>query len=150
MEIESFAEIEQEFVERAHRIVWCNVATIDRQNRVRSRILHPFWENGIGWVITRRNTLKAKHLEQHPYVSLAYAADPVKPTYVDCLAEWDESLAQKQHIWNSFKTAAPPLGYDPAIIFPAVDAPDFGLLKFTPWRLELGDMLSTRKVWRRK
>ena len=32
------------FVEMAHRIVWCSVATVDHQGRPRSRILHPLWE----------------------------------------------------------------------------------------------------------
>ena len=32
------------FVEMAHRIVWASVATVDRQGRPRSRILHPIWQ----------------------------------------------------------------------------------------------------------
>lgn len=148
MEIASFAEIEADFVERVHRLVWCNVATLDTRNRIRSRILHTFWERGIGWVATRRHTLKAKHLAHHPYVSLAYIADLVKPVYVDCRAEWDDTLEAKQHVWDFFRTAPPPLGYDPAPIFYSADHPDFGVLKFTPWRVELVDGPGERRVWR--
>jgi hypothetical protein len=32
------------FVETAHRIVWCTVATVDGRGRPRTRILHPIWE----------------------------------------------------------------------------------------------------------
>ena len=44
------------FVEMAHRIVWCSVATVDRAGRPRSRVLHPIWtwedERLTGWVGT--------------------------------------------------------------------------------------------------
>src|SRR6266571_8652680 len=75
MEVSSFGEIEAAFLERIQRMVWCNVATIDRRDRPRSRILHPLWEGNIGWITTRRNMHKAKHLAHNPYVSLAYIAD---------------------------------------------------------------------------
>lgn len=44
MKITDFSTIEAEFVERVHKMVWCNAATIDSQQRPRSRILHPIWE----------------------------------------------------------------------------------------------------------
>jgi pyridoxine/pyridoxamine 5'-phosphate oxidase len=71
MEVSSFREIEVAFLQRIERMVWCNVATVDRRNRPRSRIVHPLWEGSIGWVTTRRNMHKAKHLAHNPYVSLA-------------------------------------------------------------------------------
>ena len=49
MEVSSFGEIETAFLERIQRMVWCNVATVDRRDRPRSRILHPLWEGNIGW-----------------------------------------------------------------------------------------------------
>ncbi len=33
-----------EFLDIAHRIVWASVATVDRRDRPRSRVLHPIWE----------------------------------------------------------------------------------------------------------
>src|SRR5262245_42980517 len=127
MEIASFAEIEKEFIERVHATVWCNVATLDTRNRLRSRLLHPLWESGAGWAFTRRHSLKAKHIAHHPYVSLAYVADVVKPIYVDCRAEWEELLDTKQLIWNLFRDAPPPLGYDFGQIFKGVEDPECGL-----------------------
>ena len=150
MELQSFSEIEEEFIKRVHHIVWCNIATIDTQNRPRSRILHPLWEGPIGWIATRRHSHKTKHLTHNPYVSLAYVADVAKPVYVDCKAGWIDDLQQKERIWNKFKEAPPPLGYDPAPIFERPDHPNFGLLKLTPWRIELINFPGEPSIWHPK
>src|SRR5690348_5871128 len=102
MEVASFADLEAEFRARVQTVVWCNVATQDSRGRLRSRILHPIWEGPVGWLFTRRHSFKAGHLAAHPYVSLAYIADVAKPVYVDCRAEWDESLEEKRRIWDLF------------------------------------------------
>lgn len=152
MEYENFADIEQEFIKRAHTMVWCNVATVDEQGRPRSRILHPIWEGAVGWVATYRNSPKGAHLAHNPYVSLAYISDIMKPAYVDCTARWVDDLAVKQHVWNLFLKAPPPLGYDPAQIFHSVDHENFGVLQFTPWQIQL-TTLGQRPysyVWRPK
>jgi len=145
----SFAEIETEFIQRAHAMVWCSMATVDTRNRLRSRILHPIWEGAVGWASSRPHSLKAKHLAHNPYVSLAYIADIAKPVYADCKAEWVEGAAARQHVWELFKTTAPPAGFDLAKIFKSVDDPEFGVLKFTPWRIELYDVtnIANRRVW---
>src|SRR6202158_901086 len=83
----NFAEIEPEFMRRVERIVWCTVATVDRQGRPRTRILHPIWEVAdgmpVGYIATGRHSLKEKHLAGTPYVSLTYW-DPVhEQVYVD-------------------------------------------------------------------
>lgn len=154
MEVKNFSEIETEFIQRVHTMVWCSAATVDSQQRPRSRILHPIWEGSTGWIGTNRHSHKAKHLERNPHMSLAYIADIGKPVYVDCAAEWVDDLAQKQHVWNLFKEAAPPLGYDPAPIFINVDHENFGVLKLTPWRIDLvtfpaESMDKGTLVWRR-
>lgn len=150
MEIATFSEIEKEFIERVHQMVWCNVATLDTRSRLRSRLMHPIWESARGWIGSRRHTLKARHLAHNPYVSLAYIADVARPVYVDCMAEWDDDLASKQHVWELYASAAPPLGFDYGTVFASAAAPEFGILKLTPWRIELADMMNqeNRKVWR--
>ena len=115
MRVSSFADVEAEFIKRAHTAVWCSVATVDTKNRVRSRVLHPIWEGSNGWVATMRHSLKATHLAHNPYVSLAYLADPIKPLYADCTAEWQDDPADKRRVWEMFPSAPPPLGYDPAL-----------------------------------
>lgn len=140
MHIEHFADIEQEFIKRAHSMVWCNVAMVDAQGRPNSRILHPIWEGAVGWVATYRHSPKNKYLADNPYVSIAYVSDWMHPAYVDCMAEWVDDLAVKQHVWNLFTQAAPPLGYDPTPIFHSPDHANFGVLRFTPWRIQLTDL----------
>lgn len=151
MRVVTFAEIDDEFVARAHHMVWCNVATVDVQGRPHSRILHSIWEGSTGWIATRRHSPKARDLERNPHVSLAYIADVVRPVYAECLARWEDDLVTKQRVWNLFLAAPPPLGYDPTPIFGNVDAPDFGLLCLTPYAIELGDVSGQgerRIVWR--
>ena len=151
MKISSFSEIESEFIERVHTIVWCSVATVDTKNRVRSRILHTIWEGATGWAATRPDSLKARHIAHNPYVSLAYVGDVYKPVYADCTAEWVDDPSTKQRIWDMFTAAPPPLGYNLEPFFTSVDSPGFGLLKLTPWRIELFDITNPenpRKVWR--
>lgn len=130
--IASFSEIESEFIERAHSTVWCNVATLDTRNRVRSRLLHPIWEGATGWVGTRRHSLKAKHIAHNPYISLAYIAD-----------------VARQRIWELFRTSPHPLGFDFGTIFSSADDTQFGLLKLTLWRIEFGDVTApmNKRVW---
>jgi general stress protein 26 len=150
--VASFAEIEQEFMARVSRIVWCTVSTVDRKGRPRSRILHPIWEGSTGWIATGRHTLKTKHLARNPYVSLSYWDQQHQQVYADCRAEWDDSMEQKRRIWDLYKNTPPPLGYDPGMIWKGgPEDPTFGLLKLIPWRVELfslQDMITAApKVW---
>jgi uncharacterized pyridoxamine 5'-phosphate oxidase family protein len=137
MEVKHFSEIEEEFIQRVHTMVWCNVATVDRRQRPRSRILHPIWEGSTGWIGTHRNSYKHKHLARNPYVSLAYITELFKPVFVDCTAAWVDDLEQKKRIWDLFKNTPPPLGYDPTNDFISPDHENFGVLKLTPWRIAL-------------
>jgi hypothetical protein len=54
------------FVEMAHRIVWCSVATVDAHGRPRSRILHPIWQRDgaqlVSWIGTGPTNTKRAHL----------------------------------------------------------------------------------------
>lgn len=118
-------------------MVWCNVATIDECQRPRSRILHPYWEGATGWICTHRQSYKARHLEQNPFVSLAYIAQVMQPVYVDCKTDWEHNLDEKKRVWDLFKSAPEPLGFDPAHDFISPDHEGFGLLKLTPWRIDL-------------
>lgn len=154
MEVGSFDEIADEFNKRVSRIVWCTVSTVDRRGRPRSRILHPIWEGTTGYVGTGPNSFKAKHLAKNPWVSCSYWDPQHEMVYADCLAEWVEDPHEQRRIWELFKSTPEPYGYDPATIWP--DGPDsdaFGVLKLTPWRIELysiGDMMERGgpRVWR--
>jgi hypothetical protein len=153
-----FAGIEPEFMRRVARIVWCTVATVDRQGRPRTRILHPIWEIAkgvpVGHIATGRHSLKEKHLAGNPYISLTYW-DPVhEQVYVDAKSEWADAPAERQRIWDLYKSTPPPLGYDPAIIWPGGPlADDFGVLRLMPWRIELWSLAALMQskppqIWR--
>ena len=141
MEVISFSEIQAEFLTRLSQVVYCSMATVDRKNRPRSRVMHPIWEGSTGWVISSPTSHKAKHLEHNPRVSLAYIChDVYKPVYVDCIAEWVQDRLEQQRVWAYYKTVPPPLGFDPEPHYGSIDHPLFGLLKLTPWRVELASL----------
>ncbi len=142
MDVKSFAEIEEEFLKRVKRIVWCTVATVDTKGRPRTRILHPNWEGTTGWICTGRDSLKASHLAANPNVSLCYWDQEQRNVYVEAVAEWEDDAAAKRRIWDMFKANPFPYGYDPAMIpgWSAPEAPGFGILKLTPRRIELSGM----------
>ena len=137
------AEVAPAFVEMAHRIVWCSAATVDVQGRPRSRILHPLWhwdgQQLVGWVGTSPTPIKRAHLETHPYMSMNYWS----PSHDTCVADCRAVLAfdddTRTMVWNLFAHAAPPVGYNPAIV-PAWKSPTseaFAVLRLEPWRLRV-------------
>lgn len=137
MEVSSFDEIAEEFERRVRRAVWATVTTVDRQGRPRSRVMHPVWEGSTGWAATRPGSLKTRHLAVNPFVSVTYF-DAAEAVYVDCKAEGVDDVEMKRHAWTVMKGEEPPYGYDPGTIWP--EGPEhvsFGVLKLTPWRLEL-------------
>lgn len=71
MDVANFDEITVEFRRRIEQTIWCTLTTVDARGRPRGRIVHPVWEEPVGWLATFRNSFKAKHLESNPWVSLA-------------------------------------------------------------------------------
>lgn len=139
----AFEKIAPAFVKMAHEIVWAAAATVDRQGRPRSRVLHPIWEwDGkelVGWIATGPTPVKRAHLEHSPFVSLNYWAPSQDTCLAECRATWHFDLETRRRIWDLFKKAPPPVGYDPAIIpvwnEPSDDA--FAALRLDPWLLRV-------------
>ncbi len=132
------------FVEMAHRIVWCSVATVDDDGRPWSRILHPLWtwdgEALTGFIATGPTPIKRAHLAAHPYVSCTYWEPTHDTCTAECAAEWAFDDASCVEAWDALKAAPAPVGYDPAIIPPWADGPTseaFAVLRLTPWRLRV-------------
>ena len=148
MEIIDFADIQTEFMARAQQAVYCNVATVDAKGRPRSRVMHVVWEGHIGWVITAPWSYKRRQIAANPYVSLAYISNPMKPVYADCTAAWVEESAEQLRVWDLHKTIPPPLGFDPALGYDSIEDKNFGLLQFTPWRIELAELKAESLIWR--
>jgi general stress protein 26 len=152
MKVESFAEMEEEFRRRISRIAWCNVATADARGRLRSRVLHPLWEGSTGWILTGRQSPKTRDLAANPNVSLSYYDQAHEQVYAECRTEWEERPAEKQRIWDLFRTTPAPMGYDPGLFWKSPDDPTYGVLHLAPWRIELAslaDLMSgkTSAVW---
>lgn len=154
MDVTAFADIEEDFIARVSRTIWCTVTTVDGQGRPRGRILHPIWEGSTGWIATGRKTHKAKHIAANPYVSLAYWDPQHEQVFADCRAEWVDDPSEKQRIWDLFKSTPEPLGYDLGMFWKrGVGDPAYGLLRLTPWRIELWSLGAMMKgepprVWR--
>ena len=149
----TFEEIEPKFREITDRVVWCTVATVDRQGRPRSRILHPVWDGTTGWIATGRHSHKEKHLANNPFVSLCYWDPQHEHAIIECKAGWEEDPAEKRRIWDLFKTTPEPVGYDPALFWASPDDPQFGALKLSPWRLSTWSLQAMAsgeepKIWR--
>lgn len=151
MKVTDFQQMADAFIEQVHTIVWCNVATVDTKERPRSRVLHPIWEivegKPVGYIATGRHTLKTKHVEKRPFLSLAYIANPIKPVYADCHVQWDDTPETKQRIWDWFGREPQPLGYDLSMFFGTVDNPNYGVMVLTPWRIELADLMGESQTW---
>jgi hypothetical protein len=120
---DELATVAPAFIEMAHRIVWATAATTDTAGNPATRILHPVWKwDGsamTGWIATSPLSLKAKHLERLPRISLTYW----HPDHDTC-------------------TASPaPVGYDPSIVpgWTSPLAPGFGILRLEPVSLRVLD-----------
>jgi hypothetical protein len=132
------------FVEMAHRIVWATVATVDGRGRPRGRILHPYWLwDGtalVGWIATGPTAVKRAHLEASPFVSVTYWTTDHDTCTAECAAAWAFDDERRRQVWDLFKDAPAPVGYDPAIV-PAWSAgptsPAFAALRLEPWRLRV-------------
>ncbi len=131
------------FVEMAHQIVWASVATVDANGRPRSRVLHPIWEwDGsrlTGWIATGPTPTKRAHLQASPNVSVNYWTPAQDTCVAECRAEWAFDDETRTRIWDLFKNAPAPVGYDPAMI-PVWEKPtdmSFAALRLDPWRLRV-------------
>jgi hypothetical protein len=145
--------VQKEFIDRAHRIVWCTVATVGADNRPRSRILHPIWEISdeapgegdsellTGWIVTRATPVKKRHLAHSPFVSCSYWEPGHEVAIADCHARWIEDVATRQRVWELYRDAPGPLGYDFWSVFPEGPAGESpSLLRLTPYRLRMFDV----------
>ena len=99
----------------------------------------------VGWIATGPTPVKRAHLEQSPNISLSYWAPNQDTCQAECRATWAFDDATRESVWNAFKDAPPPVGYDPGII-PQWDSPKsdaFAALRLEPWRLRVfpGTML---------
>ena len=129
----------EQFVAIAHRVVWCTLATVDRRNRPRSRIVHPVWEirgealHGV--LATRPTALKLAHLAHAPHVSCTYWDPEHDVAVAECAARWLPE-PERDEAWERIAQAPAPVGYDPATIWPGgPQSADFAVIGLEPWRV---------------
>jgi general stress protein 26 len=150
----SWNDIAQTFDAHVRSIIWCTVTTVDTRGRPFSRVVHPVWDGATGWLMTGRQSLKAKHLAANPNVAISYFNPKLDTAMIQARAEWCDDAATKQRIWNLFKSTPEPVGYDPQMFWRAgVTDPSFGVLKLTPFRIDLlagADMMAGKPatVWK--
>ena len=137
-------QIAPAFVDMAHQIVWASVATVDADCRPRTRILHPLWQwDGsalTGWIATIPTQLKREHLAAHPEISISYWTTNHDTCSAEATAQWHFDDETCIAVWDMFKHAPAPVGYDPAIIPQWKGGPtsdDFAALRLTPTRLRV-------------
>jgi general stress protein 26 len=135
VEVDKFADIAIEFRRRIEQTQWASMTTVDSRNRPRGRLVHPVWEEPVGWLATGRHSFKAQHLERNPFVSLAYWDQSHEQVYIECRATWVDDDTERQRLWQLYETK--PEGYPLARFFKAPTHPEYGLLRFDPWRIEL-------------
>jgi len=142
---DELAAVAPAFIEMAHRIVWATVATTDTAGNPSTRILHPVWQwDGTtitGWIATSPLSLKAKHLDAVPRVSLTYWHPNHDTCSASCNTHWESSDEERQAGWTRFADAPSPVGYDPSIVpgWMTPLAPGFGILRLEPVSLRVLD-----------
>ena len=106
--------------------------------------MHPAWvwdgRRLTGWLTTTPSP-KLGHLADRPHVSCAYVDSWAVALVADCTVEPVTEDEVRTHVWEFFRAAPPPLGYDPgAIGVPGWDgptAPGFVVARMEPWRLQV-------------
>jgi hypothetical protein len=105
-------------------------------------VLHPLWdrrdEEADGWVLTRPSPVKIRHLATNPHVSCSYLGTNHDVAFFDCVASWVDGTDERARVWEWIASQAPPVGYDPATIFPGgPTSHNMRLLHLRPYRAQV-------------
>jgi hypothetical protein len=91
----------------------------------------------VGWVVTSKTPVKARHLATNPHVACSYWSPAQNVVYIDCIASWVDDDA-KQQVWDLFMTTPPPLGYDlSGFGEEGIRNPLFTPLRLDAWRVQI-------------
>ncbi|MEU2177206.1 pyridoxamine 5'-phosphate oxidase family protein [Nocardia sp. NPDC019219] len=140
--VHEFAEPESEFNSYVGAINYATMVTVDAENRPRTRILIPVWENvdgrPVGWLATYRTPVKAAHLARNPHTSFSYWSPGNNSVPVEAVAVWDNSLSTKQHVWELYRRTSPRgAGYHLGNFWKSPADPSLRVLNLDPWRIQV-------------
>jgi hypothetical protein len=159
VEVESFAELQNDFVALTDEMLWCSVATVDHRGRPRIRIFHVEWalegDRPVGRVTTRRTPALTAHIAGNRFVSCSYWTVKHRTVIADCEASWIDDDVSKAIVWDVMAPKASKLGFDPYAAWPGGPTdPQFEVLRLDPWRvqvtlpdLEAGQTINSSRVW---
>ena len=94
----------------------------------------------VGWIATGPTPVKRAHLEASPFVSVTYWTAEPRHLHRGVRGEWAFDDETRRSVWQLFKNAPAPVGYDPAIVPAWSDGPTspaFAALRLEPWRLRV-------------
>lgn len=140
--VHEFAELESEFNSYIGAINYATMVTVDAENRPRTRILIPVWENvdgrPVGWLATYRTPVKAAHLARNPHTSFSYWSPGNNSAAVEAIAVWDNSLSTKQHVWELYRRTSPRgAGYHLGNFWKSPADPSLHVPNIDPWRIQV-------------
>ena len=127
----------------ADDIVWATMTTVGTDGRPRGRVVHPVWQwteeaaGPIGYLTTRPTPVKQRHLAAHPVASFAYWSPKHDALFVDVDVAWLDRAGARR-VWDLVASLPPPVGFDPAPIFPdGPDGPGYAALALTVRRVQV-------------
>ncbi|MDP9868168.1 MULTISPECIES: pyridoxamine 5'-phosphate oxidase family protein [Streptosporangium] len=153
VKVKSFAEIESEFNAFVGAIVYATMVTVDAENRPRTRVLIPVWENvdgrPLGWLATYKTPVKAAHIAGNPHTSFSYWTQGNNSVAVDTVAAWVDDLPVRSHVWDLYKRTSPRgAGYDLGNFWRSPADPKLHVLRLTPWRVQVIRGMDLRsRIW---
>ncbi|RJO71023.1 pyridoxamine 5'-phosphate oxidase family protein [Nocardia panacis] len=152
--VSEFADLEAEFNAYIGAINYATMVTVDSRNRPRTRVLIPVWEKvndtPLGWLATYHTPVKAAHLAGNPHTSFSYWSPGNNSVAIDATAEWDNTLAIKEHVWGLYDRTSPQsAGYPLGNFWTSPSDPRLHVMRLEPWRVQVirGRDLRSR-IWK--
>ncbi|HEY0693959.1 MAG TPA: pyridoxamine 5'-phosphate oxidase family protein, partial [Kribbella sp.] len=140
-----FSDLEAEFNACIGAINYATMVTVDAENRPRTRVLIPIWENvdgePLGWLATYRTPVKAAHITGNPHTAFSYWVPGNNSVAIDAVAGWDNALPTKEHVWDLYRKTSPRgAGYPLGNFWKSPSDPQLQVLRLTPWCIQvIGD-----------
>ena len=146
-------ELLPEFDARVRRIVWAQMATVDKLGRPRMRVVHLVWRGTQGFLTTTPGSPKLQQIAANPNVSVGYWDNKQLTVTANCTAALVTDSAEIREAFSLFSSEPEPYGFDLAAIWGgSPDDQRFALVRLEAWQIELAGYPTLwnweSKVWR--